>query len=514
MTITWTDIPDPDVIRVGDTYYMTSTTMYFIPGCPIMKSKDLVDWEMIGYVYDVISDTDKMTLSGGQNDYGSGTWASSLRYHDGVYYVAVCANSMNETYIFHTTDIEKGKWERHVIEGIYHDMSLLFDDGRVFMVYGFSAIRIVELTSDCKKIKQGGLSKVIIENADISGGNFLAEGSHIYKIGRYYYIFIICWPKTGSGRRIQVCYRADAVDGVYEGKVVLDDSIGFRNAGVAQGGIVDTPDGKWFGLLFQDHGAVGRIPVCLPMKWEDGWPAFDSSGPKKFSSLAKIISGDDFDSTDVSSVWQWNHNPDHRYWSLGTRPGWLRLTTGSICTSIYDAKNTLTQRTFGPKCSGIVCIDVSGIKDGDMCGLAALQDDCGYVGVTMDGGKRSIVAAAYPNLNCEDECGLTKPSPDCYKNIRVFCSKKGIKPIILESVPLDNNTVFLRLDFDFATDTKDTDEAMFYYSLCGKDWRRIGKNLNLIYKLTHFTGYRFALFNFATKFSGGYADFDCFQTKG
>ena len=513
MTITWTDIPDPDVIRVGDVYYMTSTTMYFNPGCPIMKSQDLIDWEIIGYVYDKISDSDKMTLTNRQNDYGNGTWASCLRYHNGVYYVAVAANSMNETYIFQTRNIENGKWDRYVLDGIYHDMSILFDDGRVFMVYGAGTIKLIELTSDCKKIKPNGLNKVIIENADISGGNSLAEGSHIYKIGGFYYIFIICWPKTGTKRRVQVCYRSDRIDGEYEGKVILDETIGFQNAGIAQGGIVDTPSGDWFGLFFQDHGAVGRIPVCLPMKWEDGWPVLECAESKKFSSLKGIIKSDEFDLATMSLTWQWNHNPVDECWSLDARPGWLRLTTESICSSIYDARNTLTQRTYGPNCSGSVCIDVRGIKDGDVCGLAALQDDCGFVGVIMECGVKSVVMATYRDVICTDGCAHKNTAGKCDAGFRVFCAAKGHRAKIIKSVPLYENTIYLSVDFKFADNDCNIDEALFYYGLDGSKWHRIGENLKLTYKLTHFTGYRFALFNFATKQVGGFADFDYFRLQ-
>jgi len=497
----WADVPDPDVIRVGDTYYMTSTTMYFTPGCPVMKSKDLVNWEIINYVYDILDDSDKMTLKNGQHDYGRGSWASCLRYHNGIYYVSFVAYNTGKTYIFQTKDIETGPWKRYVIDGIYHDMSLLFDDdGRVYMVYGAGTIKVIELTSDATAIKPGGLNKVIIENADISGGNSLAEGAHIYKLNGKYYIFIICWPRTGTGRRIEACYRSDRIDGEYEGKVVLDDNIGFQNAGVAQGGIIDTPDGDWYALLFQDHGAVGRVPVLVPVKWENDCPIFGINGkvphempvPVKGYEKKNIVISDDFDNPKLALEWQWNHNPDNVHWSLTARPGWLRLTAGSLCHSLTDARNTLTQRTFGPECSGTVYIDVSNMYNGDFAGLAALQDMYGFVGVKMDNGQKYII--------------MSKAAEQTGKEYQT-----GIPANEIECIELNQNMLYLKINFDF----KDTiDEAYFYYSLDGNQWNKIGDKLKMTYRLSHFTGYRFALFNYATKTTGGYVDFDYFKVCG
>lgn len=499
----WADVPDPDVIRVGDTYYMTSTTMYFNPGCPVMKSKDLVNWEIVNYVYDILDESDSMTLKNGRHAYGAGSWASCLREYNGTYYVAVASNNLGKTYVFQTKDIENGVWERYTLDGIFHDSSLLFDDDRVYLVYGGGAIRVIELTSDAKAIKPGGLNKVIIENADISGGNSLAEGSHIYKINGMYYIFIIGWPRTGTGRRIEVCYRSDRIDGEYEGKIILDDNIGFQNAGAAQGGIVDTPDGNWYALIFQDHGSVGRIPVLVPATWEDGWPILGVNGkvpekmpfPAKFCETKGIVISDEFNDPNLALEWQWNHNPDNCGWSLTDRCGWLRLTAGSVCRSLSDARNTLTQRTFGPECSGSVFIDVSHMQNGDYAGIAALQDRYGFAGVKMSGGLKYIVMSA-----------AGEPDPNSPR--RRY--ETGIPEREVESILLEQDTVYLKAEFDF----KDSvDEAYFYYSLDGIKWHRIGNVLKMSYRLSHFTGYRFALFNFTTQTSGGYVDFDWFRVS-
>ena len=480
----WTDIPDLDVIRVNDTYYMTSTTMYFNPGCPIMKSKDLVNWEIVNYVYDTLSDCDHMTLKNGKHDYGKGTWASTIRYHNGTFYVAFVAYNTNTTYIFQTEDIESGPWRRYEIKGIYHDMSILFDQDKVYMVYGVGEIKVIELTSDARAIKPGGMNKTIIKHADPSETNSLAEGAHIYKINDKYYIFIIAWPRVGKKRRIQVCFRADSIDGNYEHKIVLDDDIGFNNAGVAQGGIVDTPDGEWYAHLFQDHGAVGRIPVILPVHWQDGWPIFGDNGkvpevmpyPLPPQKTQPLLTSDEFDTLTLPLQWQWNHNPDNFNWSLSSNC--LRLTTGRIVDHLFAAPNTLTQRTFGPCCEGSVMIDISNMKNGDYAGLAALQDYYGFVGVKQVNGEKFIVMETHINKE--------------------------------KAIPIKQDCIYLKIAFDFV-DAKD--EAYFYYSLCGKEWTRIGSTLKMEYLLTHFTGYRFALFNYATENIGGFVTFNWFRVS-
>src|SRR5690625_3816008 len=262
--IIWSDIPDPSVIRVGDTFYMSSTTMHMNPGVPIMKSIDLVNWKIVNYVYDTLEDNDKQLLRNGQNEYSKGSWASSLRYHKGTFYFAVASFSAGKTFIFQNTDIEKGQWTKSTIDGVYNDMSLLFDNDGVYMVYGGGDIRIIELTQDATAIKEGGLDQIIIPNSsDIIGSKIMlpAEGAHIHKVNGMYYIFLITWPEKGV--RTQLVYRSDKIDGDYEGKVVVSD------AGVAQGGIVDTSDGNWYALLFGDRGAVGRIPYLVPITQED-----------------------------------------------------------------------------------------------------------------------------------------------------------------------------------------------------------------------------------------------------
>ncbi|MBR4022340.1 MAG: family 43 glycosylhydrolase [Ruminococcus sp.] len=501
----WADVPDEDVIRVGDTYYMVSTTMFYTPGAPIMKSKDLVSWEICSYVYDIMADGDVQNLTNGKHDYAHGQWATSLRYHDGNFYVFFGSYGTNKSYIYKTNDIENGKWTRSEINGMYHDASMLFDDdGRNYLVYGGGGeIKIKELNAEMTGFKSGGAEKTLFKTGldGLSG-----EGAHIQKINGYYYVFIIAWP-SGSGR-IELCYRSKDLLGTYEGKTVLNSGVGTYGSGVAQGGIVDTPDGKWYAMLFQDHGSVGRIPVLVPVTWQNDWPmmgvngkapvTFTVEGDYKGTHLAK---DDDFSYSEnkLALEWQWNHNPDNKSWSVTEREGYLRLKNNTLATNIINARNTLTQRTEGPACSSVIKLDTKGMKVGDYAGLSAFQFKYGNVGVYVadDGSKRIFMS----------ENGGYQGAT----NIMNSSNK------IIEQVNLSGNEIYLKVDFKFnnvdgnLNVSNNIDKANFYYSYDGNNWTKIGNELSMVYDLKMFTGYRSGIFSYGTKNLGGYADIDFFD---
>ena len=870
--VIYSDVPDLDVIRVEDNYYMVSTTMHLSPGMPIMKSKDLVNWEIVNYCYDILDDSDELSLRNGKEAYGDGTWAASIKYHDGKFYVSASSQTTGKTYVFSTTDIENGVWKKSVLDGYNHDLSLLFDDQEdgthIYMFTGSGSVHVRELQEDAEgnvTYKDGGLDQTIIENANYGEDiNLKAEGAHAYKINGKYYIFMIQWPN--GGQRQEICWRSDSLTEGWECKLMLDTGIvvdgQMDGAGVAQGGIVDTPDGDWYAPLFQDHGAVGRIPMLAKVTWEDDWPVFSidptmdmpvsgqdeksivvsdefyngeekapylnseadiaanteaaasvlpaqaavaaaptarestelivnggfengtdgwelrtfnkpakmevtsedqasgessllvydkkdtSSGPmqnltgkvqpgqklhisakvkyttgpdvRKFNvtmqygtndfagtdpaagyvdvtkgmwnpieadytvpqdadlsrvlvfvetswteaqdpendlmdfylddvsiiaeeyvdpdeiiinggfengtenwktkdpgmitavteehasgntsakitdrtatasgpmqditgeiqqgqlvqvsakvkyndgpdnktfniciqngdwtgievaayanvkrgewttiegkftipndadmssssifietaysaspdkendlfdfyvddiSLKKLPNPDtvqagenDYNGSNLKLEWQWNHNPNNKFWSLTERDGYLRLTTANKATGLLDARNTLTQRTYGPTCSGDIAIETANMKNGDVAGLAALQANYGYVGVKMENGQKSIV----------------------------MVNADGGEAKEIKNIPIDQDRVYLRADFNFY---QHADDADFYYSLDGTTWNKIGNTLNMSYTMPHFMGYRFAIFNYATQSTGGYVDVDYFHVN-
>lgn len=486
--VIFADVPDMSIVRIGGTYYMSSTTMHMSPGVPIMRSQDLVNWKLINYAYDTLANVDELNLENGKSTYGRGSWASCLRYHNGTFYVSTFAQTTGKTYIYTTKDLEKGPWKATSFKPAYHDHSLFFDDdGRVYMIYGAGKLKLIELNSDLSGVKPGTTEQVIIENASAPSGNNIglqAEGSQLFKIKGRYYLFNITWPK--GGMRTVVIHRADKINGPYEGKVALQD------LGIAQGGLIDTPEGNWYAYLFRDFGAVGRIPYLVPVKWEDGWPVLgtDSKVPETLDLPATsglipgIVASDEFTRKNgepaLPLVWQWNHNPDNKLWSVTKRKGYLRLTTGRIDTSFLMARNTLTQRTIGPVCTGAVALDVSHMNEGDFAGLSLLQKNYGLVGVKMINGSKTIV----------------------------MINAGAGNPVEEQAVPLTGEKLYLKATCDF---TNRTDTAHFFYSLDGNTWSPIGAALKMTYTLPHFMGYRFGLFNYATKTAGGYTDFDFFH---
>jgi len=478
----WVDVPDISILRVDSTYFMSHTTMHMAPGVPIMASKDLVHWKTISYCYSILANIDALNLANGKEAYGGGSWASSLRYKDGTYYCLVPSNTTGKTHLYSTKDPYASNWKETILPSLYHDPSLLLDDdGHNYVIYGQGDIKIIELTSDLSGIKTGGVNKTLLSSpASVAGSSMIlsAEGSQAWKINGYYYVFNICWPSGSS--RTEIVHRSKTLTGTYEGKVMNSDQ------GVAQGGVVQMINGNWMGYLFQDHGAVGRTPWLIPVTWADNWPNFNGGkAPATVtvpttSDAAKgtgIVTSDNFSDTSLHLEWQFNHNPVAANWSLKARPGYFRITTGRVDQNILWARNDLSQRTFGPKCSGRVAMDASGMKDGDVAGISAFADSLGFVGVKNSGGSLSIVK---------------------YKG-----------PTVQEaSVAISQKRVYLRIDMDY---TNKTDKATFWYSLDSTNWKQIGNTLQMSYTLGMFMGYRFNLFNYATKSAGGYADFDWYK---
>ena len=489
--IIWADVPDVAMVRVGDTYYMSSTTMHMSPGLPIMKSKDLVNWRLVSYAYDTIADNEKLRLENGNNAYGAGSWASSIRFHNGLFYVSTFSATSGKTHVFTTDNIEKGEWKEKSFTPVLHDHTLFFDeDGRVYMIYGAGDIRIAELTPELTGLKEGGIHEVIIPNASKVASEKVglpAEGSQMVRHNGYYYLFNITWPPNDM--RTVIVHRAKNIEGPYEGKLLL------RDRGIAQGSIIDTPEGEWYAYMFRDYGAVGRIPYLMPMKWENDWPVLgiDGAVPDTLDIPASeelgvwgIVASDEFnrmpDDEPLPLYWQWNHNPDNRFWSLTDSPGYLRLTSGRIDNSPLQARNTLTQRTFGPESAASTFVEVTQMKNGDYAGMIALQRRYAFVGVKKDNDSYSVV----------------------------MINGAGDEPVEVASIPLNQNGVHLKIECDFKNRT---DIASCYFSFDGVTWEPIGNTLHMAYTLPVFMGYRFGLTYYATKEAGGYSEFDYYRVE-
>ena len=506
--ILYTDYPDPDIIRVGDCYYMVSTTMHFMPGGVILRSYDLIHWEIASYVYETLDDTPGQRLADDKGVYGKGMWAASIRYHKGTFYVCFVANDTGKTYLYKATDIT-GPWKKNTIEGFFHDNSLLFDDdGRVYIAYGNREIYITELNEDLTAPKEGGLHRMAVKDTgDVILGY---EGAHFYKINGTYYLFFIHWPK--GGLRTEACFCADSLLGEFKGGDVLSYDLDGIRSGVAQGGIVDTPEGEWYSVMFQDHGAVGRIPVLVPVTWENDFPVFgDGIAPKTLTVKTEngayeyepLWCDDDFSyipdaggKVTLKKPWQWNHNPDNRLWSVTEKPGTLRLRSGKQSINLVQAVNTLTQRTIGPRCGAEVTLCGSELSDGDYAGLCTLQGGYGFIAMTKEAGQTFLVMAEKEPVAGYAGMGSVDKEPGK----------------IVAKIPVENDTVRLRAKCDF-TQGKDTAEFFFATETDGTPvaFQKLGEKHKLYFKLDHFVGCRFGLFLFSTKEPGGVAEFSKFR---
>ena len=506
----WADTPDPDVIRVGDTFYMVTTTMHLMPGAPVMASKDLKHWETVGYIFDRLTDSPKYDLQEG-TVYGRGQWATSLKYHDGKFWALLAPNEagpMGQTYIF-TAPKAEGPWTIHSRLRHFHDATLFFDDDGTPYVF-FGTGEMCQLTRDLKGVVEGSLRHYFQREADERG---LLEGTRVIKHRGTYYALLISHVYAPGRHRREVCYRTKDLNGKWEKNVILESDFGGFSY-LAQGTIVDTEEGDWYGIMFQDRGGVGRVLTLSPVRWIDGWPQLgDEQGKvpatmRPYRSLTPdpspngegsnytrgIVCSDEFSSSKLGLHWQWNHNPIDKAWSLTERPGFLRLKTNRVVPNLYLAPNTLTQRMEGPTCSGFVCLDLSKMKDGDRAGLTAFNGDSGVLTVKKNGKKLTLEMS-------EQKVSLT----DREKAVTNVDEK------VIETVDLKQPKVWLRIDGDFQP--KHGDAANFFYSLDGEQWTQIGtKNYRMVFDYRRFfMGTKFGIFNYATKKAGGYVDVDFFR---
>lgn len=497
------DIPDLDIIRVGETYYMVSTTMNLCPGAPIMKSTDLGHWEIVNYVYETFEDDDVTNLENGRDMYAHGSWAASLKYNEatGLFYVAFNSND-HGFFIYTTDDIENGTWTKHTCRAGFHDPALFFDHGNLYVISaagGNCSIQQLSLDSEKGTVNTIGSSQRLFSaSKDWS----LWEGAHAYKVGDYYYIFIIASP-SDRWMRTEVCYRSkDLFSTNWEEQIVFQGGCAGQTSGLAQGGIVETQFGDWYGFLFQDRGAVGRVPSIVSVNWEDNWPymgaySVDGKFTKNQTGVVAIINlpenkaGNYFTDSDnftyrsgeaLKKVWQWNHNPKNGYWSVTDRDGFLRLTTDAVVNNLWYAHNSLTQRTYGYTCISEIKLYTDNLKPGDYAGLSAVADHAAMIGVFCDDtGNRYIFQAAADFKQSFDTPNATVSEP------------------LLAEQP-----VYLKIYYDFKKNTAD-----FFYSLDGETWTVLGNTKNLGFSTsTTFMGTRSWLFTYATKEAGGYADFD------
>lgn len=495
------DFPDCDVIRVGDTYYFIGTTMYHFPGATMLKSKDLVNWEYCANPLLQIEDNDAYNLLNGGAHYAQGMWASSLNYHDGKFYIYFISYGRNgydngRNILLTATDPE-GEWKMQYWPEHYYDSGWLFDDGEngdgfVYVACGIGNIYV-------NKLNAKTLAKISSTQVVFNKDGY--EGSHMYHIGDYYYIYVT----TGGYWKGQTIYRSKNPMGPYE---EVPYTL-FQGDAVHQGALVETQTGEWWTILFKDAGPIGRIPFLEPVEWKNGWPIIGNNGRDVSRNGAKfrkpnvgaeypktyLPTNDTFSSDTLRMQWQWNHNPQSEAWSLTERPGWMRLYSCTVCDNLMKARGSLTQRINGFYSEGsstttpnygTAKLDLSGMQNGDVAGLAVVQNPYSFIAVKMVDGKKYLFSQRFK-----------------------FDGQKPELQQELNGKELTSDTIYLRALTKFS----DKSCAYYYSYKPTTGFVKWGVTMTMNYTLDHFVGQRYYLFNYSTITTGGHIDIDWFTTE-
>ena len=515
------EFSDPDILRVGDDYYLAGTTMHSVPGLVILHSKDLVNWENVSYCFDRYDfPEDRFSLKNHEEIYGQGIWAPCIRYANGQFYVFSNVNGKG-LQCYTSKDI-RGPWKHHNMKGNIYDLGVLFDDdGKVYAIHGYGTVKCTELKPDMSGPKEG------TERVIIPDGNGIGEGHHMYKINGMYYLISTDYRPNGR----TLCSRAKNIWGPYETRVIsADETYGYHAASLTQvprglkyrigedgtkfglghldkdatactnahqGGIVQFNDGSWWALLMMDFHSIGRTVCLMPMTWKDGWPMIGFEGNfgraprtwfKPGTQLGNYKAGekplsephgpynrsDNFDGKQLGRIWQWNHNPEEKMWGL--KNGKLRINS-MPAEQLMWARNTLTQRVIGPKSIATVEMNVKGLKDGDVAGLGNINVPCSWIGLVKSG-----------------------------KELTLRCFEQLTNDTVDTKVELPKGKIWLRCIGDY-----DNDQAQYAYSTDGTTFQTLGRMMPLSYQLITFQGSRHALFAFNVNGkNGGYAEFDNF----
>jgi beta-xylosidase len=481
--VLWQDFADIDIIRVGDAYYYSASTMHYSPGAPILRSYDLVNWEFAGHsVPSLDFDSGNYNLSGGRA-YVKGIWASTLNYRPSnqTFYWIGCVE-FNRSYVYTASSVE-GPWTKRArINNCYYDAGLLVDDNdTMYVAYGNSTISVAQLSSD-------GLSQVRAQQVFQTPSSVgTLEGARFYKRNGSYYIWL---TRPANG---QYVLKANNPFGPYEMRQVLLDLPGpISGGGVPhQGGLVQTQNGDWYYLSFVDAYPGGRVPALAPITWTaDGWPVLQTVNgrwgtsypypnvPRPPRQVKPMIGTDTFAGTALGPQWEWNHNPDT---SRFTVDNGLRLQTATVTNDLYAARNTLTHRIQGPTSTATIELDYSTMANGDRAGLAMLRDSSAWIGVKRDNGATRVVMTN----------GLTM---DSSWNTTGTGAEQA-------SANVSGGRIWLRVNADIRPGSGR--QARFSYSTDGTTFTTLGPGFTLNNAWQFFMGYRYGIFNHATQALGG-----------
>jgi beta-xylosidase len=438
------DYSDPDAIRVGDTYYLTSSSFNSAPGLPLLQSKDLVNWELVGHALPRLVPAERFAVP----RLGDGVWAPCLRWHDGKFWIFYPDPDLG---IFVITAARfTGPWSApHLLlpgKGIIDPTPLWDDDGKAYLLHGWARSRAgINNLLTLRSMAPDGSRLLDDAGATIIDGNKLPgyrtlEGPKLYKQDGWYYVFA---PAGGVEEGWQAVFRARSIHGPYEVRTVMDQGTTPVN-GPHQGAWVRAQDGKdWF-LHFQDKGAYGRVVHLQPMRWVDGWPVIGADGPKPGTGQpvlthAKPVAGgpvrvpptsDEFDGPALGLQWQWNANSQPGWYSLAGRPGFLRLFTQPAPEADYvrGAPAILLQKLPAPAFVVNTRIRQNGARDGDRAGLILDGMQYGWLGLRKAGGATQLVytTCTPAKVRCTESTRIVLASAPAALDLRMEMMDGGV----------------------------------------------------------------------------------------
>lgn len=488
------DYSDPDVVRVGDDFFMTSSSFNAVPALPILHSKDLVNWKIVNYAIKRFPDPyfDEV-------QHGNGVWAPSIRYHDGWYYI-YWGDPDRGIYRVHTRD-PYGDWSAPVLVkkayGNIDPCPLWDDDGKVYMVHAFAnsragiknILQVMELSVDGSRI---GEKRAIVYDGHQDQPTL--EGPKFYKRNGYYYIFA---PAGGVSTGWQLVLRSKNVWGPYEARKVLEQGSTNIN-GPHQGGWVELENGEnWF-VHFQDKGAYGRIVHLQPMQWVNDWPVMgedqDGNGigepvaqfkKPSIKNAAEVMvpqTSTEFDSDSLALQWQWHGNYYDHWYAL--KGGSLQLYVQpypALPHTLWQVPNLLLQKFPAPAFNTITKVDASNLQGGERAGLLIMGMD--YAALQVASAKEGMQLSL---AICEDAIDLNTEK-------------------IIKSVDLKGQHAWLQVE------VKEGAMCQFSYSENGADFTPIGKPFKA--REGRWIGAKVGLFAVTSQETGlkGHADFDYFR---
>ena len=494
--IIFADYSDPDVIRVGDDFYLIASSFNCVPGLPILHSKDLVNWTILGHVFQ------NYPVQGFDvPQHGNGVWAPSLRYHNGEFYVYF-GDPDNGIFMSKAKN-PAGPWAPlHLVraaKGWIDPCPFWDDDGQAYLVHAWaksrsginSILTIHRLSPDGTKLLDDGTT--VFDGAIIHP---TIEGPKLYKRNGYYYISA---PAGGVSGGWQTVLRAKNIFGPYEDKIVLAQGETEIN-GPHQGGWVETQTGEnWF-IHFQDRGAYGRIIHLQPLKWVDDWPVIgndadgDGTGEPvlvckkpdvgQTHPIAVPQTTDEFDSNKLGLQWQWHANYKEEWFSLTARPGWLRLCSAPMPgrgVNLWPVPNLLLQKLPASEFTVTTKLDFGDLSMGERAGIIVMGLDYSYLAVERAADGTRLIRAS-----CAD-------------------AGNGAEEIVEGEISRPGEFVWLRLKVDAGP------VCLFCYSNDGKKFTSLGKSFTA--REGKWIGAKLGLFCLAPNGASesGHADFDWFR---